>query len=130
MSTRRASSFVAASLLAATGLAVATAGPAFAKSSIAIQVSARSVAPGERIGLSARGSSDDFGGNPVRLCLDERVGRGAWRVVVCGREGVLRATVRAARPGVLAFRSQLVGRNSHGRLVVDRTSQVVTVRVR
>ncbi|WP_042366179.1 hypothetical protein [Streptacidiphilus neutrinimicus] len=130
MSARSASALIAASVLAATGLAVASAGPAFAKSSIAIQVSARSVTPGQRIGLIAYGASDDFGGNPVRLCLDERVGHGPWRAVGCGREGALRLAVHPAHPGTLAFRSQLVGRNGHGRLVVDRTSQVVTVQVR
>ncbi|WP_042427761.1 hypothetical protein [Streptacidiphilus anmyonensis] len=130
LSSRGAASLVAATSLAAVGLAVAAAGPAFAKSSIALQAGARSVTPGERIALSARGSSDDFGGHPVRLCLDERVGHGPWRAVDCGREGVLRVTVRAAHPGMLAFRAQLVGRDAHGRMVVDRTSEVVTVRVR
>jgi hypothetical protein len=132
MSRRRASSFAAASLVAATSLAVAVAaaGPAFAKSSIALRVSARDVAPGERIGLTARGASDDFGGAPLRLCVDERVGHGSWRVVRCGGEGTLRLTVRAARPGTLSFRSQLLAGTGHGRLVVDRTSQAVTVQVR
>ena len=130
LSGRRASSFLAASLVAATGLAVATAGPAVAKSSISLHAGAGSVATGQRIALTARGASDDFGGSPVRLCVDERVGTGSWRVVGCGKEGTLRLSVRAGRSGTLSFRAQLVARNSHGRVVVDRTSQAVTVHVR
>jgi hypothetical protein len=134
-STRRTSSFAAASLvavtgLAATGLAVAAAGPAFAKSSITLHVSARSVVPEERVELTASGASDDFGGSPIRLCVDERAGNGSWRAVGCGQEGTLHLTVRAEHAGTLAFRSQLLARTGHGRLVVDRTSQVVTVHVR
>jgi hypothetical protein len=130
MSARRTTSFLAASLVAATGLAVAAAGPAVAKSSIALQVSARSVVPGERVELTAVGATDDFGGSPVRLCVDERAGQGSWRTVGCAPEGTLRLTIRPGRAGVLAFRSQLLARNGHGRFVVDRTSPVVTVRVR
>jgi hypothetical protein len=62
--------------------------------------------------------------------VDERAGHGSWRVVRCGGEGTLRLTVRAARPGVLAFRSQLLAGVGHGRFVVDRTSPTVTVHVR
>ncbi|RAG87679.1 hypothetical protein DN069_00130 [Streptacidiphilus pinicola] len=127
---RRASSVLAASLVAATGLAVATAGPAVAKSSITLHADARSVAAGQRVALTARGATDDFGGNPVRLCVDERAGHGSWRTVDCGAEGTLRVSVRAGSAGTLAFRAQLVARNTHGRFVVDRTSQAVTVHVR
>lgn len=130
LSARRATSLLAASLVAATGLAVATAGPAVAKSSLTLRAGATSVAAGQRIGLTAHGASDDFGGSPVRLCVDERAGHGSWRTVGCGGEGTLRVSVRAGRAGTLAFRAQLLARNSHGRLVVDRTSQVVTLRVR
>ncbi|MEY9874016.1 hypothetical protein ABH931_003510 [Streptacidiphilus sp. MAP12-33] len=129
MSARRVSALIAASALAATGLAVSAAAPAFAKSSIGLHSSVRSVAAGERVVLTASGASDDFGGSPVRLCVEEHVG-GAWRVVTCGREGTVRADVRAREAGTLAFRAQLVARNGHGRLVVDRTSPVVTVHVR
>lgn len=129
MSVRRASALLAASALAATGLAVSAAAPAFAKSSIGLHADARSVVPGEQVDLTASGASDDFGGVPVRLCVEEHVGD-SWRAVTCGREGTVHADVRAGRAGTLAFRAQLMARNSHGRLVVDRTSQVVTVHVR
>ncbi|SEL40528.1 hypothetical protein [Streptacidiphilus jiangxiensis] len=128
MSARRASALLAASALAATGLAVSAAAPAFAKSSIGLHAGARSVVPGERVQLTASGATDDFGGAPVRLCVEERT-RGSWHIVSCGHEGTVRADVRAGRAGVLAFRAQLLAANAHGHLVVDRTSQVVTVHV-
>jgi hypothetical protein len=118
------------STLVTAGLVVAAAGPAFAKSSISLRATPRSVAVGQHIHLTATGASDDFGGMPMRLCVDEEVGHGSWRAVACGREGLLRASVRAGHPGEFAFRAQLLAVDSHGHLLVDQTTPVVTVRVR
>lgn len=130
MSVRRATTALVASSLLAVGLAVATAAPAFAKSSIELRTTPHSVVLGERIHLDAFGVSDDFGGDPIRLCVDERVGNGAWRVVGCGAEGTYRTAVRASRIGVTDFRAQLLAVIGHDRFALDRTSSTVAVYVR
>ncbi|WP_037602127.1 hypothetical protein [Streptacidiphilus rugosus] len=129
MSARRATSLLATALLAAC-VATGVATPAFAKSSISLRVAASHVALGRQIHLTATGTSDDLGGVPMRLCVEERVGRGAWFLAGCGREGALSLSVRAGHAGVVTFRAELLGVGSHGHVVVDRVSGPVTVRVR
>ncbi|MBF9070565.1 hypothetical protein [Streptacidiphilus fuscans] len=135
MSARRAttalvaSSLVAAGLAISTGLAVATAAPAFAKSSVELRGAPHSVPLGARIHLSAFGASDDFGGDAIRLCVDERVNDGHWRLVGCGAEGAYRTSVRATERGTLAFRAQLLATVGHHHYAVDRTSATAAVHV-
>ncbi|MEY9847590.1 hypothetical protein [Streptacidiphilus sp. MAP5-3] len=132
MSTRRATTALVASSLVAAGLAVATvvtAAPAFAKSSVELRGTPHSVALGARIHLAAFGASDDFGGDVVRLCVDERVNGGHWRLVGCGAEGAYHASVRAAERGTLAFRAQLLAGVGHHHYTVDRTSATADVHV-
>ncbi|MEZ0068880.1 hypothetical protein ABIA32_004921 [Streptacidiphilus sp. MAP12-20] len=129
MSARRATSLLAASLLAA-GVALTASTPAFAKSSIALRADPHSVAVGGQIHLVAAGTTDDLGGVPIRLCVEERVGRGPWHVVGCGHEGTLRLSVRARHAGAVAFRAELLGVNGQGHVVVDRVTPPVTVHVR
>ncbi|WP_042405101.1 hypothetical protein [Streptacidiphilus carbonis] len=118
---RRAGSAAAVAALAVGGIAVG-AGSAWAKSSIAVGVSSHHVAVGHTVRVTASGSSDDFGATPIQLCIDERVGTGAWKQLACTNKYSLGLNVRAPHRGEIQFRSQLVAVfNAHHR-VVDRTS--------
>jgi hypothetical protein len=129
MSARRAATALVASSLVAAGLAVATAAPAFAKSSLELRGAPHSVALDARIHLAAYGASDDFGGDTIHLCVDERVNSGRWHLVGCGMEGAYHVSVQAKKPGTLSFRAQLLASIGHGRIAVDRTSPTVSVHV-
>lgn len=129
MSARRATTALVASSLVAAGLAVATAAPAFAKSAVELRGAPHSVTLGARIHLAAFGASDDFGGDVIRLCVDERVNDGHWRLVGCGAEGAYRTSVRATERGTLAFRAQLLATVGHHHYAVDRTSATDAVHV-
>ena len=125
---RRAGSVAAVAALAVGGLAFG-AGSASAKSAIAIGVSGHSVAVGHNVRVSASGSSDDFGATPIQLCIDEKVGAGAWKQIACTYKHTLGLNLRAPHRGELQFRSQLVGVFSAHHRVVDRTSGSDVVRV-
>ncbi|MEY9962030.1 hypothetical protein ABIA33_000051 [Streptacidiphilus sp. MAP12-16] len=129
LSRRRVSTALAATVVLCAGLAVgATA--ASAKSSLEIGVGSRTVAAGDVVRVHATGDSDDFGGVPVQLCIDERVGHGAWQQLKCTPGGQLELGLKVRHPGLLSFRAQLVAvRDAHHRSV-DRSSESVTVRVR
>ncbi|MFC1402535.1 MULTISPECIES: hypothetical protein [Streptacidiphilus] len=126
---RRAGSAAVVAALAAGGLAVG-AGSASAKSAISVGVSARTVAVGHIVRVSASGSSDDFGATPIQLCIDEKVGSGAWKQLACTNKYNLALNIRAPHRGELQFRSQLIAVfNAHHR-VLDRTSGTDVVQVR
>lgn len=123
---RRVGSVAAVAALAVGGLVVG-AGSASAKSAIAIGVSGHSVAVGHNVRVTASGSSDDFGATPIQLCIDEKVGAGAWKQIACTNKHSLALNLRAPHRGELQFRSQLVAvLNAHHR-VLDRTSGTAVV---
>ena len=126
---RRVGAAAAVAAIAVGGLAVG-AGSASAKSVLDIGVSSHNVALGHYVHVSASGDTDAFGSTPIQLCIDERVGAGAWKQIACTSKYDLGLNVRAQRRGELQFRSQLVGVFSAHHRVVDRTSAVDAVRVR
>ena len=130
-SPRRVGTALAATALFTAGLAVC-ASTASAKSDLSIGTSARTVAVGGVVRVHAEGASDDFGGAPIRLCVEERVGAQGWRTLGCTSDSRLTVAVRATGRGSLSFRSQLVAMpDAHrGHRIVDRTSATLTVRVR
>ncbi|QMU74891.1 hypothetical protein GXW83_03030 [Streptacidiphilus sp. PB12-B1b] len=117
---------VAAVAAAVVGLG---AGPASAKSAIAVGVGSRVVTVGRSVEVSASGDSDDFGGTPIQLCVDERSGAGAWAQLGCVQHSSVRLAVRAGHRGELQFRAQLVAVVNPRHRVVDRTSNTVAVLV-
>jgi hypothetical protein len=125
---RRVGSATAVLAVAAAALAVG-AGTASAKSSIWVSANGHSTTVGRSVQVSAGGTSDDFGGTPMQLCLDERVGSGAWEQLHCVMGNKLALPVRAQHQGELQFRAQMFGVfNPHHR-VLDRTSGSYAVRV-
>ncbi|WP_034090880.1 hypothetical protein [Streptacidiphilus albus] len=126
---RRAGAAAAVAAIAVGGLAVG-AGTASAKSVLDIGVSSHNVALGHYVHVSASGSTDAFGPTPIQLCIDERVGAGAWKQIACSSKDGLGLNVRAQHRGEIQFRSQLVGVFSAHHRVVDRTSATDAVRVR
>jgi hypothetical protein len=119
-----ASLVVGALAVAGVGLG---AGAAVAKSAISISVRSHIVTVGRAAQVSASGDSDDFGGTPIQLCVDERVGGGAWQQLRCVSTGSMQLDVRTQHRGELQFRSQLIAVvNPHHR-VLDRTSGTVAV---
>jgi hypothetical protein len=126
---RRTVSATAVAAVAALGLGLG-AGTASAKSAIGINVSSRVTVVGRTVQVSASGSSDDFGGTPTQLCIDELAGAGGWRQLGCVAHGSTRLSVRAAHRGELQFRAQLIAVVSPQHRVVDRTSETVAVWVR
>jgi len=123
---RRIGSAVAVAGLAAAGLGLG-AGTASAKSAIAVSVGSHLTTVGRSVQVAASGDSDDFGGTPIQLCLDERVGDGAWQQLHCVSGSWMRLNVRAQHRGELQFHAQLIAVvNPHHR-VLDRTSDSVTV---
>ncbi|MEY9840819.1 hypothetical protein [Streptacidiphilus sp. EB103A] len=128
--TRRVSTLAVATAVATAGLAVCSTA-ASAKSDLGISVSSRTTAVGGPVRVQANGNSDDFGGATVRICIDEQVGRGAWRQLACGPQGRrLQVKVKAGRRGTLRFRAQLIALTGPRHHVVDRTSAPVAVQVR
>lgn len=125
---RRVGSVAAVAALAIGGLAVG-AGSASAKSVLDIGVSSHNVAVGHNVRVSASGDTDSFGSTPIQLCIDERVGAGAWKQIDCTYKSGLGLNVRAQHRGELQFRSQLIGVFSAHHRVVDRTSGADLVRV-
>ncbi len=125
---RRTASTAAVVAVVVGGLAVG-AGSASAKSQIDIGVRSHSVAAGQSDRVTATGNSDDFGPTPVRLCIDEQIGSGAWRQLGCAPAGTFNLEVRPQHRGELQFRAQLFGDFGPHRLVLDRTSGVVDVSV-
>ena len=123
---RRAASAAAVAAVVVGGLAVG-AGTASAKSAIDIGVRSHTVAVGHSVAVTATGNSDDFGPTPVRLCIDERIGSGAWRQSGCAPAGTFSLDIRAQHRGELQFRAQLFGDFGPHRQVLDRTSGVVAV---
>ncbi len=126
---RRVGAAAAVAAIAVGGLAVG-AGTASAKSVLDIGVSSHNVALGHYVHVSASGSTDAFGPTPIQLCIDERVGAGAWKQIACSSKDGLGLNVRAQHRGEIQFRSQLVGVFSAHHRVVDRTSATDAVRVR
>lgn len=125
---RRIGSAVAVAAVALAGLGIG-AGTASAKSAIAVSVNSRVVTVGHSVQVSASGDSDDFGPTPIQLCVDERVGGGAWQQLGCTPHGSTRLTVRAQHRGQLQFRAQLVAVVNPTHRVLDRTSDTVSVLV-
>lgn len=130
---RRTGSAAAVVAVAAAGLALG-AGTASAKSIVDIGVSSHSVSVGRALQVSASGGSD-IAGAPVQLCIDERVGNGAWQTIRCTsaesqQSESLRLGLKAQHRGELQFRSQLVAVvNAHHR-VAETTSGTAVVWVR
>ena len=128
--TRRVSTLAVATAVATAGLAVCST-VASAKSDLGIIVGSRTSAVGGSVRVQANGNSDDFGGATVRVCIDEQVGRGAWRQLACGPQGRrLQVKVKAGHRGTLRFRAQLIALTGPRHHTVDRTSTTVTVQVR
>lgn len=128
--TRRVSTLAVATAVATAGLAVCST-VASAKSDLGIIVGSRTTAVGGSVRVQANGNSDDFGGATVRVCIDEQVGRGAWRQLACGPQGHrLQVKANAGHRGTLRFRAQLIALTGPRHHVVDRTSTTVTVQVR
>ena len=123
---RRMGSAVAVATLAAVGVGIG-AGTASAKSAISVGVGSHMVTVGRAVQVSASGDSDDFGGTPMRLCLDERVGGSGWRQLKCVPGSSARLSVRAPHRGELQFRAQLFALVSKHHRALDRTSDAVTV---
>ncbi|MBC3842915.1 hypothetical protein GXW82_30325 [Streptacidiphilus sp. 4-A2] len=123
---RRIGSAVAVLAVATAGLA-AGAGTASAKSAITVSAGSHTVSVGRTVQVTATGDSDDFGGTPIQLCLDERVGAGAWQQLHCVSGGWTRVAVRAQHRGELQFRSQLLAVFGPHHRVLDRTSETVSV---
>lgn len=127
---RRVGTLAVTTAVVTAGLAVCSTA-ASAKSDLAIGVGSRTVAVGGAVRVRAEGDSDDFGGAAVRICVDEQIGRGAWRQVACGPQNRrLQLKVKARQRGVLRFRAQLIALTGRHHHTVDRTSAAVTVRVR
>jgi hypothetical protein len=126
--TCRAATALAATALLTAGL-TAGASTASAKSDLTIGVRSGAVAVGGTVRLRADGGTDDFGGVPVLLCLDQRVG-GRWHPLRCTTGYRLAVDVPALRRGALVFRAQLVAHTGVHRWAVDRTSRTLIVRVR
>jgi hypothetical protein len=127
---RRVGTLAVATAVVTAGLAVCSTA-ASAKSDLGIAVGSRTVAAGGTLRVQANGNSDDFGGATVRICIDEQVGRGAWRQLACGPQGHrLQLKVQARHRGTLRFRAQLIALTGPRHHIVDRTSATVTVRVR
>ncbi|WP_370147552.1 hypothetical protein [Streptacidiphilus sp. EB129] len=127
---RRLGATLAATAVLTGGL-VAGATAASAKSNLAVGVRSHSVAHYGSIQVTAAGATDDFGGAPIQLCIDERVNGGGWTQLSCASAGHLAVTVKATRRGTAEFRAQLIGLvGSHHRRTVDRTSAPVSVHVR
>jgi len=124
--THRIGSAAVVAAVAAAGLGL-SAGAASAKSAIAVGVRSHTVAVGRAVQVSASGDSDDFGGTPMQLCLDERVGAAGWQQLRCVSGSSLHMSVQARHRGELQFRAQLFALvNAHHR-ALDRTSGAVTV---
>jgi hypothetical protein len=130
-SPRRVSTALAATALFTAGFA-AFASTASAKSDLSIGTTARTVAVGGVVGVHAVGTTDDFGGAPIRLCIEERVGAHAWRTLSCTAGYRLSVSVRPTVRGEVFFRSQLIALPGahHGHRVVDRTSETLAVQAR
>ncbi|QMU67431.1 hypothetical protein [Streptacidiphilus sp. P02-A3a] len=126
---RRIGSAAVVAAIAAAGLGLG-AGTAAAKSAISISVRSGMVVVGRTVQVSATGDSDDFGGTPMQLCVDERIGDGGWQQAHCVTGGWTRLGVRAQHRGELQFRAQLFALVGRQHRVLDRTSDAVTVRVR
>jgi hypothetical protein len=127
--TRRAGTALAATALITAGL-VLGATTASAKSDLGIGTRSGAVAVGGTVRVHAAGGSDDFGGDPILLCVDQRGSKGRWHTLRCTSGYRLTVDVPATRPGVLAFRAQLVARTGTRHRVVDRTSRTLHVAVR
>ena len=127
---RRVSTLAVATAVATAGLAVCSTA-ASAKSDLSIAVGSRTVVAGGAVRVQAKGDSDDFGGAAVRICIDERTGRGGWRQLACGPQNRrLQLKVKARQRGIVRFRAQLIALTGRHHHTVDRTSASVTVRVR
>ena len=124
---RRIGSAVVLTAVAATAGLTVGVGTAAAKSAISVGVRSRVVTVGRTVPVTASGDSDDFGGTPEQLCLDERVGTGGWQQLRCVSGSSMQLAVRAQHRGELQFRAQLVAVVNPHRRVVDRTSDPVTV---
>jgi hypothetical protein len=112
----------------AAGLVGIAAGTASAKSDLTISVSAHTLHAGQSVKVTARG--DDDAARVTYVCIDERVGAGAWRQLACSPRAGQRLVLnsRADRKGQEQFRSRLlVSRGGH--LVTDRISAPTTVTV-
>ncbi len=119
--------------LAVVGLAAV---PAHAKGDVAV-AAPRTAVVGKAFKVSAHG--DDDAARYLRICVQERSGKGAWRQVGCGAvvrrggpEGRAAVQVKAVRRGGLQFRAVMYGlKGPHDlRPVRWRASDVVSVRVR
>lgn len=128
-STRRTVTALAATAMITAGLGVC-ASTASAKSDLELRAASGSVALHGTVRLSAAGSSDDFGGAPIQLCVDRRDSAGHWHRLGCTARYRLAEAVPAAYRGTFAFRAQLIAQTAPHHWVVDRTSPTVTVRVR
>ena len=126
---RRISTALAATAVLSAGLVAGAAG-ASAKSDLDLGVSSHAVSVGSSVKLSATGDSDDFGGAPMYLCIDERVDHAAWRQQKCTSGGRLELDLRAVRQGALSFRAQLIAFPEPHHRSVDRTSPTLVVQVR
>jgi hypothetical protein len=128
-STRRAVTAFAATAVITAALGVG-ASTASAKSDLDLRAASRTVALHGTVRLSAAGSSDDFGGAPIQLCVDQRDSAGHWHRLGCAARYRLAEAVPAAYRGTLAFRAQLIAQTGPHRWVVDRTSPTVSVQIR
>ncbi|WP_042382160.1 hypothetical protein [Streptacidiphilus melanogenes] len=112
------------------GAGLVSAAPAVAKSDLDLHADRSSVTVGAAFTVTASGVSDDFGGDTMLVCVDERTGsQASWRTLRCTSGATLDLSERAARAGRVSFRAQLLAVTAPGRTCVDRTSAVVTVRV-
>ncbi|WP_042423779.1 hypothetical protein [Streptacidiphilus anmyonensis] len=119
----------AAVLALSTGAGLLAAAPAVAKSDLDLHADRATVPVGATVTLTASGVSDDFGGDTMLVCIDQRTGARTWRTLRCTSAATLNLSERATRAGRLSFRAQLLAVTAPGRTSVDRTSAVVTVRV-
>ncbi|GAA2143432.1 hypothetical protein GCM10009760_29800 [Kitasatospora kazusensis] len=112
------------------GLLAVAAGTAAAKSDISVSVSTHALRVGQSVQVTARGGDDAV--RVTYVCVDQRLGSGAWRQVGCsGTPGsALTVRVSAGQRGQEQFRARLLARRAgDGRLVTDRLSGPATVRV-
>ncbi len=111
------------------GLIGLAAGTASAKSDITVSVSSHSLRVGQSVQVRAWG--DDDAARVTYVCVDERIGSGAWRQVGCSPHSgrALDVRVTAKQRGKEQFRARLLAQCG-GKLVTDRLSGPVTVTVR
>jgi hypothetical protein len=137
LSRRRGARAAAVALVVgAAGLAgVATATPAFAKSTVETMTSTHTARVGQAIKITGIGGDDTYG-EYQRVCVRERVNHQAWHWKACGKIGFLQApnavyTERMRVRGVLHVQTVLEeGTDLRHHLRITDFSPVVNVVVR